>query len=239
MAQKWLVNPRRRISMNAMTLPSLTIFKNVSFNWVDLVLLVWLGIGLFRGRKNGMSEELLLVLRWLLIVVVGSLAYRPLGLLLKQYVPMAILWCYLSAYLITALLISSVVAKIKSAAGEKLVGSDVFGKGEYYFGMAAGVLRFLCMVIAVMALMNSRIYTKAELDASVRLQRKNFESINFPTYGHIQQDVLFKSMSGRLAREYLPDLLITSVPPEPKRPAETIGRREQRAIDEALGVRKP
>ena len=44
------------------------------FNWFDFVVLIVLGIGVFRGRQRGMSEELLGLFEWLTIVVVSALA---------------------------------------------------------------------------------------------------------------------------------------------------------------------
>ena len=38
------------------------------FNWFDFVLVVVLVVGVFRGRKHGMSEELLPLLKWLAIL---------------------------------------------------------------------------------------------------------------------------------------------------------------------------
>ena len=45
--------------------------KNFTLSWFDLVALAVLVVGLFRGRKRGMSEELLDVFQWLLIVVIS------------------------------------------------------------------------------------------------------------------------------------------------------------------------
>ena len=40
----------------------------MSFNWFDMVVVVVLGFGLFRGRRNGMSKELIPLLEWLVLV---------------------------------------------------------------------------------------------------------------------------------------------------------------------------
>jgi uncharacterized membrane protein required for colicin V production len=45
------------------------------FNYFDVIVVVWLIIGLLRGRKRGMSQELLPTLQWLGIVIVCGLFY--------------------------------------------------------------------------------------------------------------------------------------------------------------------
>ena len=47
--------------------------------WVDLLVVVLLVVGVLRGRKRGMSEELLDVIKWSLIVLVAGLLYEPGG----------------------------------------------------------------------------------------------------------------------------------------------------------------
>ena len=48
-------------------------------NGFDLVLIVVLLTGIARGRKVGMSAELLSLLKWLAILFGCSLAYQPIG----------------------------------------------------------------------------------------------------------------------------------------------------------------
>ena len=57
---------------------------NLGFNWFDLFVLVMLIVGIFVGRKRGMSLELLAVLQWLVIVFVSALAC---GTLAKNWWP--------------------------------------------------------------------------------------------------------------------------------------------------------
>lgn len=214
--------------------------KGISFNVFDVIVLIWLLVGLFRGRKHGMSEELMLVFQWLLIVVVCGYTYKTVGDFIRQNVPLITpLWSYLTSYSLIAILIMVLISKFKRMTGEKLVGSDVFGKGEYYFGMMAGVLRYVCMVIVLLALLNAHVVSKAERDETARMQKKNFEDISFPTFGTVQQTMLFESSTGKLAREYAHMLLITTVPPSPpKPPRETFASKEQRAMDEITGPSK-
>ena len=52
-----------------------------------------------------------------------------------------------------AALVYGVFALFKHSVGGKLLGSDVFGRGEYYLGMGSGMLRFGCVLLAVLALL--------------------------------------------------------------------------------------
>ena len=49
------------------------------------------------------------------------------------------------------LLVLLLFAGIKRTVGGKLVGSDIFGRSEYYLGMGSGFVRVTCMLLAAMA----------------------------------------------------------------------------------------
>ena len=53
--------------------------NGMPFNWFDMLVVVVLGFGLFRGRRNGMSKELLPLLEWLVMVPVCGLGYPMLA----------------------------------------------------------------------------------------------------------------------------------------------------------------
>jgi len=54
-------------------------FENLPFNWFDIALVIVLFIGLRRGRKNGLSAELLGALQWLALVFACAFAYDPVS----------------------------------------------------------------------------------------------------------------------------------------------------------------
>jgi len=234
------LGPQLATVLSLMHLSTLDVAKGISVNVFDVILVIWLIVGLIRGRKHGMSEELMLLVQWVLIVVLCGHFYRPAGTFIHDtFYSITPIWAYIISYLLIALGISTLISKLKRKTGEKLFGSDFFGKGEYYFGMLAGVLRFACMAFVLLALMNARIISKAERDETEKMQKKAFEDIRFPTYGTIQQTVLFESFSGKAAREYLMDYMIVSVLPSlPPPPRDNIGTREQRALDEVIGPAK-
>ena len=54
--------------------------------------------------------------------------------------------------------------------GEKLVTNAVFGNLEYYLGMVAGVVRFACILLFGLALLNAPIVTDKELEDFFRAE---------------------------------------------------------------------
>lgn len=213
-----------------MTLP------NLPFNWVDLIVIVIVIIGALIGRKKGMSEELLPVFQWLAIVVVGALYYEPMGKFLAGYTNMSLLASYLTVYLGIVVGHFFIFSWLKRFVGEKLVASDIFGGLEYYLGMAAGVVRFLCIFIVVLSVLHSRYIAPEQLAAEAKMQRDNFGSISFPTFGLLQQAVFQQSATGRIVKKYLNEQMIAATPPNQylvKR--EGVARRRERAVEEILG----
>jgi uncharacterized membrane protein required for colicin V production len=180
----------------------------VFFNWFDLVVVALLVVGIFVGRKRGMSLELLSLLQWLMIVFVAAMVCNPLGSMLADISGISPVLSYITAYLMAAVVIKILFMVIRRMAGEKLVASDVFGNFEYYLGMIAGMVRFACIILFVMALLNARQVGKAELDAQLRSQREWAGSIYFPPYGVIQRSVFSDSITGRAVKQYLSAQLI-------------------------------
>ena len=182
------------------------------FNFFDFVLLAVLVAGVLRGRKHGMSEELLGLFQWLAILIVCALAYEPIG---KIFVgSFTLLFCYVAAYLTAALVILIVFAGIKRALGGKLLGSDLFGKAEYYLGMGSGLVRFTCMLLAALALLNARYFSPTEVKAMENFQNDVYGSNFFPTLHSVQSAVFERSLLGPWIKENLSFLLIKPTEPE-------------------------
>src|SRR6185369_13527269 len=168
-----------------------------SYNWFDLVALALLIVGFFVGRKRGMSLELLTVLQWIAIVFLGALACDPFGRMMSDFSGLNPTLTYITAYLLTAIGIKILFVVIRRMAGEKLVTDAVFGNMEYYLGMGAGVVRFACILLFAMELLNAKQYTKAEIDAKLKHQQDWAGSIYFPPFGVVQQSIFEESLTGR------------------------------------------
>ena len=182
------------------------------FNFFDFVLLAVLVAGVLRGRKHGMSEELLGLFQWLAILIVCALAYEPI---VKLFVgSFTLLFCYVMAYLTAGLVVLIVFAGIKRALGGKLLGSDIFGKAEYYLGMGSGLVRFSCMLLAALALLNARYFSPTEVKAMENFQNDVYGSNFFPTLHTVQSAVFERSLLGPWIKENLSFLLIKPTEPE-------------------------
>lgn len=213
--------------------------QNFAVSWVDLAILILLLVGMLRGRKRGMSAELLDIFKWAAIAVVAGLAYEPFGQMLSQTNVFSLLFSYVFAYVLLALVILLLFAYVRRRAGQKLMSSDVFGRGEYYLGMIAGAFRYACIIVVAMAFVNARYYSPAELLAQQRAQLEVLGSDFFPSWGEFQQEVFTKSCVGRFTKENLPVLLIKSTPAENKGLGQgnTIRSRRENAVNEAMSGR--
>ena len=186
------------------------------FNWFDLALLLVLALGVSRGRKHGMSTEVMLVIKWLAIIIVGGFAYNVVGDIIADNTVFTPLSSYMMAYFCIALFIAVAFLAIKKMAHGKLVGSDAFGSGEYYLGMAAGLVRYTCIVIFALSFLNAPLYTKAQIDEDLRFQNDVYGSDFFPKLYTLQQDVFEKSFVGPHIHNELGFLLIKSTPRQVK-----------------------
>jgi uncharacterized membrane protein required for colicin V production len=207
-----------------------------SLSWVDFAVLLLLLVGLWRGRKRGMSEELLDIVKWAIIVVAAALLYQPGGRFLISMSVFSPLACYVTVYAGIALLVVILFGFLRRGAGAKLVGSDVFGGAEYYLGMAAGMFRYGCIILVAMAFLNARYYTPEEVRARSQYQQDNFGSSFFVTLPDLQQEVFTRSYVGRFTKEYLSVILIQPTSSEGKSLSgdDDIARRRERSVYDVL-----
>ena len=185
-------------------------------NWFDLVVVIVLLLGLQRGRKRGMSEECLTMTKWLVLVVVCAFAYQPMGRWVASVSPFSMLFSYIISYVLVALVVAGAFAFLQRSLGGKLIGSDIFGSAEYYLAMPSGMLRFACVLLAALALLNARLYRVEEVKSMQRFQMDNYGSEFFPTLQTVQAQVFERSLLGPQIRKYMSFLLITPTRPENK-----------------------
>jgi uncharacterized membrane protein required for colicin V production len=202
-------------------------------SWFDFVALAVIIVGVVRGRKRGMSEELLDMLQWLLIIVVGAILYKPIGDFVLLSVHISSAFVYIVVYLTVAALVKGLFTLIKRSVGEKVVGSDVFGRFEYYLGMGAGAVRFFCMLLLVMSVLNAKYISDTERLQTAKKQQDNFGDISFPTFGSMQYEVFHRSLTGGFVKQYLHDQLIT--PTESAAPRkENVFKRHEHEVNDLI-----
>jgi len=194
--------------------------NGTSFNWFDMVVVVALGFGLFRGRRNGMSKELVPLLEWLVLVPACGLGCPMLAGVLDGFLPNKLLSA-IAAYLAIAVAVFIIFALIKRGVGDKLVKSDFFKGAEYYLGMLAGMVRYACVLLFALALLNARVYTPAEIARQKAADQKNFgggsgsgfQGNFFPHLFTLQAGVFKESFAGPLVKTNANMLLINTGPP--------------------------
>lgn len=184
------------------------------FNWFDLVLLAVLVGGVLRGRKRGMSEELLPLLMWLTLLFSCAFLYELVSKLFGTQ--FSTLTNELLAYIAVWILGLSVFAVVRRIFGGKLLGSDIFGKSEYYLGMGAGFVRYFCALLMFLALLNARLFTPAEVASEEKYQNEVYGSTYFPGLHTLQSGVFEQSLTGPLLKTNLSFLLIKPTPQEVK-----------------------
>jgi uncharacterized membrane protein required for colicin V production len=187
----------------------------------DLVFITMVVLGICQGRKHGMSEELMPLLTWAAIVICCGLLYEPAGRLLMTCSPdllkatdtFGMLTWYIAGYFLIAIGVLSLSAWVNQRVGGKLLGSDVFGDYEYYLGMGAGALRFSCIVVVAMALLNACYVSPIQVQARERYQQDNFGSLRLPGVYSVQQHVFKQSTFGSWIKEHAGMLLIRRTAP--------------------------
>lgn len=207
-------------------------WQNLSFSWFDFALVCIIAFGFWRGRKHGMSREALPTAMWLIAVICGGFFCQPLGEMLAKtgYVAkvfgsgynqltMAKVACYLGLGFVAFIINSILKKKFK----EKIAGSNAFGSNEYYFGITAGIIRYACITIFFLALLNAPFYSSAERVADKVFKNrwfgggeKNFSGDFFPSVYDIQDDVFKKSFTGSAIKGLLEPILIPSAAPAKK-----------------------
>lgn len=212
---------------------------NIPISWVDFVTIIVVGIGFVRGRKRGLSEELLDTFQWISIVVAGAFFYRQLGDLMNQRPVLSPVTYYLLSYILIAMVVSLVFMFFKKRFGQKLVESDIFGRLEFYGGMLAGSTRWLCMYFFFLSMLHAPQYTPEELAQRKKEVDYNYGSDFFPSIDKIQAEVFAVSFTGKGAEEYLGQFLIdpTSQDAKPLRGENSLAKRRERAVDDAFGTK--
>jgi len=195
-------------------------------NWFDALLLGLLILGLFRGRKHGMSRELLPVLKWLTVVLVAGFFYPMTAELLSNTAGMRKLPSYICGYLVLAAVVILIFMGIKKLLSSRMGENNFFGSGEYYLGMMSGMVRFSCMLIAVLAVLNAPYYTQADIKEHEAYVKRwygggLYSGNYFPDVNTIQDQVFKRSFTGPYLKDFLKPILVVTAPasadkPQPK-----------------------
>jgi uncharacterized membrane protein required for colicin V production len=190
--------------------------QDLGIGWVDLLIVTLIIVGVVRGRKHGLSEELLDMVKWMLIVVAAAFAYEPVGGFISSSTMFSQLSSYVFIYAAVILGVIVLFSLLRRGFGGKLIGSDIFGGAEYYLGMCAGGIRYACIILVCMAMLNARYYRPDEIKAHIKYQQDTYGSVYWPSVCALQNEVFGESLTGRTIKNYLSILLIRPTTPEEK-----------------------
>ena len=189
-------------------------------NWFDVVAALILIAGLFRGRKNGMSMEVLPLFQWLSVVIVSGLFYPTIGQWLVNMGLLKLPAGCVMGYALLAMAIFFIFSLLKRVLTPRLFGSSLFGDAEYYLGMSSGLIRFGCMLLFALAFLNARHFTAEEIQSGDNYQKQWYGAHFFPDLHTVQEQVFEKSFTGHCVKKYLGVLLIQSIPPSESQPEQ-------------------
>jgi uncharacterized membrane protein required for colicin V production len=186
-------------------------------NWFDAFILIMLAFGVFRGRKNGMTKELLPLLLWIGIAVASGLCYTFVAELYNNYCGLDKAWSPFLAYLSITIVVFLLYSVLKKPLLPRLTGSNFFGGAEYYLGMMSGLIRYACIVIFFMALINAKYYSPAEIARTKAYNARwygggIYSGDYIPDLHSLQEAVYKNSFSGPYIKQYLGMLLIDTSP---------------------------
>ena len=181
---------------------------NLPVGWFDLIVVALLITGVLRGRKHGMSEEFLPLLRWVSAMLVAALLYKPIGLFIEGQTLLSKLASFITAYLGCLLAVFIAFSILKRGIGGKPISAEKFGKSEYYLGIMGGVVTISCILIVGLSFLNARKFTSKEIQDRKAYDKDLYGSSFFPSLDSAQAFVFKKSLTGATLKEVAGGLMI-------------------------------
>ena len=121
------------------------------------------------------------------------------------------------SYIFIAATIFMAFSPVRTKFREKATANNTFGSGEYYLGMTAGCIRFACILLFFLAILNAPVYSAEEIAAQKAYNQRwygggqaGFSGDFFPSLPEIQADVFNSSFSGRIIRDDMAIILLRS-----------------------------
>ncbi|MBW8863380.1 MAG: CvpA family protein [Verrucomicrobia bacterium] len=204
-------------------------WQSLSFSWFDVALLLVLAFGFWRGRKRGMSREALPTAFWLVAVIGAGFGYQPLGDLLQSTGWVRSIFgtnvnertvSFVISYLFIVMMAFTIYSFLAKFFREKVSGSNAFGSGEYYLGIISGMVRYACITMFFLALLNAPYYSSSDIAATKAYNNrwfggglKDYNGDFIPSMADIQNGVFKSSIMGPPIQNYLGALLIQSAAP--------------------------
>jgi uncharacterized membrane protein required for colicin V production len=182
--------------------------NSLPLSWFDGVVVAVLIFGVFRGRKNGMSKEILPLSEWFAVIFISGLFYSFVAGWINQMAGLGAMLSNIVGYMLLTVIILLIFSTIKRTVGLRLFGSNMFGSAEYYLGVPSGMVRYFCVLLFALSLLGARQYTSAQIQASNDFQQRWYGSHFFPDLYNVQDEVFRQSFTGPYIKKYLSVLMI-------------------------------
>ncbi len=176
-------------------------------NLYDAIFVAAVLAGMWTSRK-GLPVELLPVARWLTVVLVGAVVYKPIALFFVGLTNISFTTAAVWTYIVVTFGVVMAFVGLKTAIQRTLESSTFLGKADQPLGMVAGGVKALFVIVAVMAVLNTQKSSAAQLAANARMQQDSFGDISFPTPSRLQHDMVAESWFGGLVSSRASFLLI-------------------------------
>ncbi len=206
-------------------------WQHFAFNWFDVALVLVLALGFWRGRKRGMTKELLPSLQWVAILLGAGFGHVFVADWLQQQGVIKQVFgnhfnertaALMSGYLSIAFVIFVVFTILKRKLNPKLEGSSFFGGNEYYWGVVVGLIRYISMVLVALALLNAPYYSLADIAKAKAYNNrwyggglKDYSGDFIPSVDEVQVSIFKESLIGPFIKDDLSVLLINTTEPAP------------------------
>lgn len=204
-------------------------WPSFTISWFDVALVLVIAFGFWRGRKRGMSREALPTAFWLVAVIGAGFGNQPLGDLLQSTGWIRSIFgtnlnehtvSYVISYLFIVMVAFTIYSFPAKMFREKVSGSNAFGSGEYYLGIISGMVRYACITLFFLALLNAPYYSPADIAATKAYNNrwyggglKDYGGNFIPSVADVQDGVFKNSIMGPPIHNYLGAMLIQSAAP--------------------------
>ncbi len=195
------------------------------FHWFDLLIIVVIGVGVYRNRHSNALHQIFGFIHWLFILGVSAfLCEKP-----AQWIAELVGMRPDVAALILYPVIVSIVYFISGIKKRSLVQQsdkvEMFGRQEYRVAMVFGGIKSVVILMVVMAWIHGRYVTEADLHAYEVFCQENLGGIRLPIPATVQEDIFVDSFSGKAAQKYLSKILLKALPPLPEQEKELLAKK--------------
>ena len=197
-------------------LPATPVFAALSLNMFDALILGALGWGIYQGKEEGASSTHVSVVQWMLIGLAGGFMGNLLGSFLLMIFGSPY-WSQLFGFFLWIFMVACFFAYLNSKGKGEWKDADWFGRTEYPLGILGGLIKYFCIILTIMSILNAKHYTPAMIKADRDWQIEEFGSMLFPSFTMLNNTVFNTSFSGPHLTKVFGWAILPSAKPPVKR----------------------